>query len=507
MRDNQPLQLFSDSPQEAYDNGLSKFLITNRNTNLGSLLNSERAVFYTQILYRMLLFRRGHELEPPHDDLYHAVRNAQEAVSERDYGWDAYNQDITQLLQWKLLTSRMEKERIRGYKDTRKTKYRYNLPDEAIAFLHWLEEQLQDDFTEPTTDARDLLEEICGTVKELGRLIRAQWRNGMNENAARRILFQIVKSHQITLDINASLGNFNARLLGFLTHDYRMHELRHLLAALSDYVEKYLKQIGQYREILVPLITTLTQPKTIRTLTEAYQVMESERRAAPQLFRATRTTANPTGIPASLFNFYRANGAMDEICRRVNRSALRVWKRVSSHLKELERKSHRLEDLRARMKDLSAQEESYVPQQWLNGLLSWGHIRGDMHEWDEDVKANPPMPRRSSWKTRKSPSLFLKRKTRGGEIAQSMEETRMEALRAWLEAKLPVGSKPTYVSEGRYDNPEDFPKILELAKSGVFNEGKKLKRIGYRVKNGKQSVSAAVDKQSLEFIEMLLEKR
>ncbi len=85
-------------------------LLSNRNRELGNLLLSERAFYYVTVLAALLSFRREHELEPLHDDLYAAVRVDQDSAT---YTTDAFNQDIRQLLLWNLLSDRLEKERLR----------------------------------------------------------------------------------------------------------------------------------------------------------------------------------------------------------------------------------------------------------------------------------------------------------------------------------------------------------------------------------------------------------
>lgn len=114
-------------------------LLDNRCRQLGHLLLADRAVFYVQILHRMLEFRRQHELEPLHDDLSNAVRAPLENAASEPYTTDTFSQDIRQLQLWNLITCRIEKERLRGYRDTRRRKFRYRLADEATAFLLWLE--------------------------------------------------------------------------------------------------------------------------------------------------------------------------------------------------------------------------------------------------------------------------------------------------------------------------------------------------------------------------------
>ncbi len=95
-------------------------LLEGRNRQLGQLLLAERAVVYVSILSALLEFRRNHELEPLHEDLYVALRDTLDAA----YTSEHYNQDLRQLLDWNLIDERIEKERLRGYRDTRRRKFR-----------------------------------------------------------------------------------------------------------------------------------------------------------------------------------------------------------------------------------------------------------------------------------------------------------------------------------------------------------------------------------------------
>lgn len=493
-----PLRLFGENRLDAFLEGEAVQLLARRNPNLGALLGSERAVYYVQILYRLLLFRRDHELEPLHEDIQLAVKAPLELQAARrnggeSYDLDAFNVDMNQLLAWRLVERRLEKERIRGYKDNRRTRFRYRLSEETLAFLEWLEERLRSDLEERTVDARDLLEEVRGALGELLRLLKearsgeeAQSPTGMGEDLARRILFQVHKADQVTRDINSALTDFNALLLAFLAQEYSLADLRHLLESLEGYVEKYLIQVSALRESLLPSLERASKPKYRDVLARAFEVMESQRKTAPRLLAGgSGVRASPLLLLAGLQAFYREDGTLDGLCGRINASALRVWQKMSSHLKELERKSHRLEDLRDRIAEMAALDPEAVPRAFLNRLLSYGSMRGDLHEWDEEVRATPPLPRRSTWKGRPDPSLRLSPKRMGAGAAQSLEEARMVELRDWLEAKVMAGASgpggARRVSEGDFDEPEDFPRILSLAKAGLLGRGRNLARIGYRL--------------------------
>jgi hypothetical protein len=391
--------------------------------------------------------------------------------------------------------------------NSRRTKYRYGLTEETIRFLVWLEERLLDDIEEQISDARDLLEEIAGTIKELARFIRSLQSQGRDpdENEARRILYQLNKLDQLSHDVSSTLSEFNARLLGFLICDYNIEALRGLLNSLNMYVEKYMTRIGSLRETLLPDLKRINSQKSRERIALAKSIMDRERISAPREFRARSESADPLEIPSLLLRFYKNSGVLDTVCHRINESALRVWRRMSTHLKELERKSHRIEDLRERMKELAAKSSEDVPTEWLQKLLSWGHFRGDMHHWDDQEKADPPRPRRSSWKHRKSPVLFLGQKKRGESAVQSMEQTRLNLLKSWIEMRF--SDKGVWnLSDGPYDVLPDFPKVMELARAGLLGSGKKLKSIDFTLTPLEHEVTLQAQKMLLRCQDMQIRR-
>ncbi len=164
---NQPhdiQDLFSNDGFAYFQRHGSTMLLTRRNASVGSLLVSERAPFYLNILYRMLLFKRDYELEPLYDDIYYGAQSAQSTL-DPNYNQDQFRTDLSQLARWELVEFRIEKQRLRGYRDNRKRKFRYRLKSEATYFLEWLEERCLDDMQSRGNDTRDLLGETRGSQK------------------------------------------------------------------------------------------------------------------------------------------------------------------------------------------------------------------------------------------------------------------------------------------------------------------------------------------------------
>ncbi|MBT3380857.1 MAG: DUF2397 family protein [Lentisphaerae bacterium] len=505
-----PAELFGSQSLEAFSQGAATALIERRNSHLGSLVLAERGAFYVQILYRLLLFRRTHELEPLYEDVYDAVREPQSLLCEDgDYSPDQFRTDLDQLQAWELVSCRIERERLRGYRDTRKRKFRYRLGEDAVAFLEWLEERLQEELEGRPSDTRDLLEEVCGNLTTLLRLLRRFGSKRERGDDARRILFQLFRLDTLSLDINGELGAFNARLLGFVVHHYDVGEAKGVLVELDRFVNEFLRQINELRNEIVEFVEQLLDEKNQAKLRSAIQIMEEERRKAPGLLKRSHEASAQERIPRRLRAFYRETGHLDRLCRRIQDASIQVWRKLHSHLRELERKSNRLEDLREAIRRLADQPVESCPSALINRLVSPAIMRHDPRFWDDHEKADPPQPRRRPVHRPGVERRFLPRKRRGTEPVVSMERARLERLKRWLEVTvgLPYEGTPQRVSQGAYTDPEDFARIMDLARAGILGEGRKLKSVSYRVEaTPEYPASVVIDDQQLSFDEMLLSR-
>lgn len=501
-----PLDLFGDRALAAYEEGLAGELVSRRNRQVGQLLLAERAVLYVQVLYRLLLFRRAHELEPLYEDLYDAVRPAQERVlGPGAYEAEQFRADLAQLEDWGLVSCRIEVERLRGYRDTRRRKFRYRLAPDALAFLEWLEDRAQSDVYRPEEDARDLLEETSGSLNELQRLLAAAVARQTQEGDARRIVYQLVKLEALSLDTNAYLGAFNARLQGFATHEYRVVEVRDLLRELERFVDVFLRQVHELRGPIASQVGALLQSDAQEAIHNAVLQLEAERRRMPSLLRRTGDAREPRGIPMGLWEFFREDGRLDLLCRRIRESAILVWRKLHAHLRELERRSTRLEDIRARCAELAALPDDAVPHRFMRELLAPAVMLSDAHYWDEAERADPPQPRRRSDLGDRRPLPALRPKRRQGGPVVSLEQARLQRLGGWVQtalrnADLSVGAP---LSRGFFDSPEDFGQIMDLSKAGLLDGGRRLRRVGYAVApEAGQIVDVGVEDRKLTFTEL-----
>ncbi len=498
--------LFGSAPVQAFDRGAAARLLLNRNRQLGALLVADRSVYYVQILYRMLLFKREHELEPLYEDIYRAVSPAQEIVGGGEYDLPQYRQDMDQLRDWGLVTFRIEKERLRGYRDNRKKKFRYGLSEECDQFVQWLESRLLADLEDRGHDTRDLLQDVCGTLNELLRLLHhLRKEDGEQTEEARRIVFQLVKSDELTRAITLSLIELNGRLLHFLLSRYNMEETRQVISELDSYVHSFLQRLYSLRQEIVPLIERLLQDNNRQKIDLCFTVMERERLQTPHLFQVSLGPAR-RAIGDRLHDFYIEDGKLDRLHQRIGASVIKVWQKLHSHLRELERKNNRLLDIGERIKDMTGLSEETVPSAFLAELLAPAAMCGDMHYWDFLQKADPPEPRRVLPQKEVPAGNYLRRKKASTKPVQSMDEARLEELRQWLAARMasePGGARISQVSVEEFG---DFARIMELARAGLLNSGNRLARIDYRLADLAGEVVLESGEQRLTLREMVVEQ-
>lgn len=496
--------LFSNGGEAYFQHHGSTILLAGRNTRVGSLLVSARAPFYLNILYRMLLFKRDYELEPLYDDIYHGVQSAQ-SILDPGYNQDQFRTDVDQLSRWELVEFRIEKQRLRGYRDNRKRKFRYRLRSEASFFLEWLEERCLDDMQSRGNDTRDLLGETRGSLGELLRLLHSFKIDGQEqEETARRVLFQLFKIGDLCQEITTSLADFNGRLLFFLVQQYQIEEVRKLILEIESYVETFLKQTYTLRIEIIPLLERLQKEQNINKIVASHQIMEAERLRTPNLLQSRRNI-NISSIPESLHLFFEEQGGLDRLLQRINNSSMHVWQKLRSHLRELERKNNRLQDIRHRIEELATLPEDDCAPVFMNNLLSQPLNRFDPNYWDNTEKAEPPEPRRQMAKTLKFPKQFLKSKKATGKVVESMDEARLKILKEWIQNKILCTNQRTgMLSAAKFDCTNDFMRVIELAQAGLLTDGKRLARLDYILTPEERCILLSLDEQSLHCPEMVV---
>lgn len=471
--------LFSEDALDSFAVGAARFLVQARNRHLGNLLVSERSVFYLQIAYRMLCFRREHELEPLFDDIFLAVQPAQEAVADESYPREEFRQDMHQMEEWGLVSCRVEKERLRGYRDASRRKYRYRLADDTISFLTWLEERLQEDIEDKGDDTRNLLFDVESRIRELLTQVDSFGSDSTDVGAARTIIYLLVQLDELTGNINLHLSDMNATVLGFLFGRYDIEQAKGLLNELELYVDSYLRQIFGMRGGLLPGLRLLGNEESVAKYERCLALLEDERARTPQLMQRRRKLIEPRRIVARLTAFYEDAGTLDTLCRRVNESYMKLYSKLKAHLRELERKNTRLEDLNSRLRDLAALPEGAHPGSFIRKLLAPAQIAIDPNYWDDHEKATPPQPRREQDRHVRTPRTCIRKKNPGDKPVRSLRQARLEKLKIWMQQHLIGEDGRAMLSDGSYAAFEDIRGAFDVTMNGLLQKGRNLREIGY----------------------------
>ncbi len=498
------LQLFDKNGRSYFQQHGAGLLLADRNAHVGSLLVSERSVFYLNILYRLLLFKRDYELEPLYEDIYNGVLSAQQGLAQT-YDQDQFRSDLNRLEQWDLVDFRIEKQRLRGYRDNRKRKFRYRLKNEAVHLLEWLEQRCLDDIQYRGNDTRDLLGETRGSLGELLRLLYSFKPDADGcEETARRVLFQLFKAGDLGQEISTGLADLNGRLLFFLVQNYQIDQVKKLIVEIESYVDTFLKQTYNLRQEILPLLERLQQHKNRNKLLSCHQIMETERLRTPNLLQ-TRRNINVGATPERLQLFFEEQGGLDQLLQRINHSAIHVWQKLRSHLRELERKNNRIQDIRRRMEELAGLADDHCATDFINALLAQPQNRFDPNYWDEVEKAEPPAPRKRTAARATFPKQYLRKKKVTGKAVESMDEARLRALRRWIADTIPFDDTGAgALSKATFHNFDDFSKVIELARAGLLADGKRLSRIDYQLTTEQRQIIQAVKDFSLCCPEMAL---
>lgn len=440
---------------------------------LGSLLSSDRAVEYVAILRAFVEFRQHHEPEPLHEDIARTVcGEASDPFAEL-----MFKSDLRQLKDWGLVTERIEKERLRGYRDNRRTKFRYRLCEEAVQFVAWLEERRNRPLDAGGGDITgNLLDLQCSLLHELRRKLRTVTSTGMDVDTAGDVLYR-VEQMRVYVDATArTLQALNLRLLSFGAESFSADEAKPVVDELAHFLEHFGRRFGVLREEIVQNLTELRRPNQAARWATCAEVLRTE--ASKFRHIASMRIPDATAILADSAQFYAPDGALVDLMQRIVDSARKVWGKLNAKLRELERRNHRLEDLGARIVELSKMDENVVPYDWFRRLLETAAMRGDAQIHPGGEKSVPPLPKASAKvKTRKVVTWITPRTVGEKADVASIAQVRGARLKDWLKTRTlyPEGAA-TRLSDLVPQTFEDFPNVVQLVEYMRLGRGEKGRR-------------------------------
>ncbi len=463
MTDQTDKTISAEALLAALETGDTDILLQNRNRNLGAMFAAPSALDYIRILYCMLRFRRDHELEVLNDVLYETLSAGHE-LDLQDF-----NLLMKQLEDWLLIEKRLEKTRLRSYKDVRRDRFRYHLTEETIAFLNYLEDRLRNDLLPHDDDSINLLEFILGSLKQVNRDLK-------NPSGGTGSIFAMFDVQEKTARLSQNLNRITATLGDFLLRAYSAEDARQIVSELGVYFTAYLKTLETLRMKILNELDKLNEPDRRAALQQEFDEYSLRQQKLPRLMRSGMPRESITGQIDKLLEYYRRNGRVDRLCSAVNDNAMRVLGKLTAFLKELERRSNRLEFINLRLQELAAKPEKIDGSAWLWNLLRSPAAPLDPNDADEYQKAEPPAPRASASSRKVPPRTFKRTRPLSEEHVETHEEMRLRLLGEFIEKYYPQGGS---LGGAHLPQIDEFRQLMFLLKRGMLGRGATLAALGY----------------------------
>ena len=483
----------------------TKDWLSARALTLGNMLSSERAAEYVACLRALAQFREEHEPEPLHEDV--EFRVCGEDVDA--FAVSAFKSDIRQLKEWGLITERIEKERLRGYRDNRRTKFRYRICDDAAAFVEWLAARRAYDLEPGGGDETgNLLDMQRSLVSELRRMLNRVDLQNLGYETAGDILFR-VEQMSCHIDMTArALQELNLRLLDFGVADFSVDEAKLIVGELALFLERFGRRFGTLREDILRDVEEMRRECHRKRWNACAETMKAE----ASRFRHIASVKVPDSerILTDVSFFYGAGGTLVSLMSRVGDSARKVWGKLNAKLRELERRNHRIEDIAKRLEEIAALDEDAVPHGWLISLLEQANMKGDAQASPNGEKSLPPMPKKSSQKSsEKIVSWITPRKVGERPDVASIAEEKARRMREWMELKRIYPSKEGAIllGAGEYSQFGDFSNIMQTLEYVRLGNGERAKKLLFvEGRPAGKSTEVKINESSLSFEDIELDR-
>jgi len=493
-------RLLREDPRGGYEDGFAPLLLEGLRPSVVSVLVAERAPSYLNLLYGLLLLRRGHELVPLYEDIAHFVAPSL-AVLEPGVGPEQVAQDLDQLERWGCVSRRAEALKIRSYKDMRRQRFRYRLEPDAVALLEWLEGRLASRLEGRASDGRDLVTDIVGQLAELKRVLD-RFRRGDGDADLPRRAMHLLASVDATCDaLSEELTSFRAEMLGFVSQRYRLEHLRQILAWLERYLGVYLASLETQRESIAERLHTLSRPRYRDALASCHARLEAERVATPSMLRGSGRLREPDELLDAAEPYFAEEGTLRTLTRHIDDSARAVLHKMHRHQAELERRNARLEDLRAAITRVAALPKDGVEpgsSGLLRAVVASPHARFGGRSPRRSHAETPPLPRRHERVTSRSRRQPLRDKTLDVREVRALRARKLAELGRWVGQQILGDRSEVRLSGVEVHTTEAPRRMLDLARAWHLGQGRDLARMGFTMRDESGRAEVTSEGERLE---------
>lgn len=461
--------------ERAFAAGCAPVLATAVNPHVMRAVTAERSAHYLNLLYALLLLRRGHELESRHEDLYARVLAPQRLLGS--YQPEEFARDLEQLVEWGCVERLTEAQRLRGYKDNRRLQFRYRISADALALLEWLEGRLAAKLEGRVRDSRDRLADIIGALKECRRLLDARRKGGGTAETARRCYYLVELVADAVSEIAGELLVFRAEMIGFAQRPYDLDALRQILSWLERYVELYIRRVRQLQLEIRDRIAELRAPRYRTTLDHCAAEVRTEHEQTPRFLRAAAPLRAPTELLDAAELFFRHEGRLPRLCRAIEESSRAVLVKMHRHIRELERRNARLDDLRATIRALASAPD-HAAADYPGHLVASAHARFDSRPGSLGHRVAPPSPRRQQPTSDRRAARPLTDKRATPAEARALRAKALADLGRWLTERVLDGAETALLSQRQLTGDHELRRWMDVARARHLAGGRSLRALG-----------------------------
>jgi hypothetical protein len=275
-------------------------------------------------------------------------------------------------------------------------------------------------------------------------------------------------------------------MLAFAARPYDLAALREILGWLERYVGVYLRRVEELRVDIEERLSGLAQPRFRRALTECREALLEELEAMPRVLRGSGSLRTTDELIDAQLPFFRRDGILATLCSKIDDSAREVLRKMHRHLRELERRSARLSDLRARIREIAALKEEGDSRlaNFVNAVVGAAHGRFERSTALVGERKAPPLPRSHRAATPSGSTCHpLRPKQATPEDVRALRAKREAELRRWIDESLLRGEQRALLSAAALSG-EDAPRRwLDVARARHLAGGRALEGLKISVRD------------------------
>ena len=182
--------------------------------------------------------------------------------------------------------------------------------------------------------------------------------------------------------------------------------------------------------------------------------------------------------------FFAAGGQLARLCEHIDGSARAVLRKMHRHLRELERRSARVAELRAAVERLARLDAAEQPElaRFCGRIVASAHARFDGCVAPDGRRALPPLPRSHTATATSQGPRPLRPKTETPEAVRELRARRDALLGEWLSAQL-AGRRQARLSELALTAPSAPRSWLDVARARHLQSGRALERMRFAIED------------------------